>query len=61
MDKRMAGQTERQKSIQAGELSDAELEEVAGGLTPTVTPTISIATAGSASVTAGLSVNKIKW
>ena len=45
----------------AGELGDAELEEVAGGLTPTVIPVIGIATAGGASVGIGVSVNKKPW
>jgi predicted ribosomally synthesized peptide with nif11-like leader len=45
-------QTEFTTKETAGELSDAELEAVAGGVTPTVGYTISIATA---------LIPKIKW
>lgn len=54
-------QAESQKTIQAGELSDAELEEVAGGATPTTVALTIVSAGGVASASAGLSVNKIKW
>jgi predicted ribosomally synthesized peptide with nif11-like leader len=44
----------------AGELSDAELEAVAGGVSPTVAVSITVA-AGIGGVGTGIGVSKIKW
>lgn len=48
-----------QKEI-AGELSEEELEAVAGGLTP-ATAAIITAAAGAGGLTAGIGISKIKW
>ena len=53
-------QAELAQSQAAGELSDAELEAVAGGVTPTVAVAITFA-AGVGGVTAGIGISKIKW
>jgi predicted ribosomally synthesized peptide with nif11-like leader len=44
----------------AGELSDAELEAVAGGITPTTAIAITAA-AGAGGIGLGVGVSKIKW
>jgi predicted ribosomally synthesized peptide with nif11-like leader len=53
-------QTEFQQRQEAGELSDEELEAVAGGITPTIAVSITVS-AGVLSIGGGLAVPQIKW
>jgi len=54
-------QAEFNQKETAGELSDEELEAVAGGVTPTVVITSITVAAGVGGLTAGIGVSKIKW
>ena len=54
-------QAELNQKETAGELSDEELEAVAGGISPTVIITGITAAAGVGGLTAGIGVSKIKW
>ena len=51
-------QAEFEQKQTAGELSDEELEAVAGGATPTVAITVA---AGLGGISVGIGVSRIKW
>lgn len=53
-------QSEAEAQIEAGELNDDELEQVAGGLTPVAAATI-VGGAFTASATLGVGVKAAKW
>ncbi|MFN6486738.1 MULTISPECIES: Nif11-like leader peptide family natural product precursor [unclassified Nostoc] len=54
-------QAEFSHKEEVGELSDEELEAVAGGVTPTVIITGITVAAGVGGLTTGIGVSKIKW
>jgi predicted ribosomally synthesized peptide with nif11-like leader len=59
-------EAEAQRQIEAGELSEDELESVAGGATPTVITTVAatklvIASLGAASIIGSASISKARW
>jgi predicted ribosomally synthesized peptide with nif11-like leader len=61
-----AAQAEIQAQMEGGELSEDELESVAGGATPTVVTTVAaskliIASIGAASILGSASISKARW
>jgi predicted ribosomally synthesized peptide with nif11-like leader len=54
-------QAEFEQKQTAGELSDEELEAIAGGISPTFIFTAKAVGAGLAGIGVGIAVSKIKW